>query len=117
MNNVVLIGRLTHDPELRHTQSGLAVANFTLAVDGYNDNTDFIDCVAWKTQAENMAKYLGKGSQMGVEGRIQVRKYQDKEGNNRKAVEVVASRVQFLDTRKKDAEAAPHAEADDDIPF
>ncbi len=117
MNNVVLIGRITRDIEIRETASGVSVTNFTLAVDGYNDNTDFIDCVAWKTQAENMAKFLGKGSQVGVEGRIQVRKYEDKDGNSRKAVEVVCNRVQFLDSKRKEQPSDDRAVAEEDVPF
>ena len=123
MNTVILIGRLTRDPELRYTNSGHAVANFTLAVDrpfSKNKETDFIPIIVWQKQAENCAEYLLKGSQVAVEGRLQVRGYEDKQGNKRSATEVVASSVQFLDTRKRERDLADHA-ADmfggDSIPF
>lgn len=123
MNTVILIGRLTRDPELRYTNSGHAVANFTLAVDrpfSKEKETDFIPIIVWQKQAENCAEYLLKGSQVAVEGRLQVRGYEDKQGNKRSATEVVASSVQFLDTRKRERDLADHA-ADmfdgDSIPF
>lgn len=123
MNTVILIGRLTRDPELRYTNSGHAVANFTLAVDrpfSKNKETDFIPIIVWQKQAEICAEYLLKGSQVAVEGRLQVRGYEDKQGNKRSATEVVASSVQFLDTRKRERDLADHA-ADmfdgDSIPF
>jgi single-strand DNA-binding protein len=123
MNTVILIGRLTRDPELRYTNSGHAVANFTLAVDrpfSKNKETDFIPIIVWQKQAENCAEYLLKGSQVAVEGRLQVRGYEDKQGNKRSATEVVASSVQFLDTRKRERDLADQA-ADmfdgDSIPF
>lgn len=128
MNHVVLIGRLTRDPELRYTHSGgNAVANFTLAVDrpfSKNKETDFIPIITWRNQAENAAKYLAKGSQVAVEGRIQVRQYEDKDGKKRTATEVVANSVRFLDTRKKSDTAETAADifdgdmiGDDDVPF
>ena len=123
MNTVILIGRLTRDPELRYTNSGHAVANFTLAVDrpfSKEKETDFIPIIVWQKQAENCAEYLLKGSQVAVEGRLQVRGYEDKQGNKRSATEVVASSVQFLDTRKRERDLADQA-ADmfggDSIPF
>lgn len=123
MNTVILIGRLTRDPELRYTNSGHAVANFTLAVDrpfSKEKETDFIPIIVWQKQAENCAEYLFKGSQVAVEGRLQVRGYEDKQGNKRTATEVVASSVQFLDTRKRERDLADQA-ADmfggDSVPF
>ena len=123
MNTVILIGRLTRDPELRYTNSGHAVANFTLAVDrpfSKEKETDFIPIIVWQKQAEICAEYLLKGSQVAVEGRLQVRGYEDKQGNKRSATEVVASSVQFLDTRKRERDLADQA-ADmfggDSIPF
>jgi single-strand DNA-binding protein len=123
MNTVILIGRLTRDPELRYTNSGHAVANFTLAVDrpfSKEKETDFIPIIVWQKQAENCAEYLLKGSQVAVEGRLQVRGYEDKQGNKRTATEVVASSVQFLDTRKRERDLADQA-ADmfggDSVPF
>ncbi len=128
MNNVVLIGRLTRDPELRYTQGeGIAVANFTLAVDRIgSDEADFIKCIAWRKQAETVDQYLGKGSQVAVEGRLQIRSYDDRDGNKRTAVEVVCNRVQFLDTRKKEQATQTvkdeggytnYAVTDEDVPF
>ena len=112
-----MIGRLTADPILRYTPTGKAVASFTLAVDrGHKDaqgnkETDFIDTIVWEKQAENVSKYLKKGSLCAVEGRLQIRSYEDQKGNKRKAAEVVASSVQFLDSKKS-------AETDeDDVPF
>jgi len=101
LNLVVLIGRLTHDVEMRYTQSGKEVANFSLAVNRkFNrEETDFINCVVWGKQAENCANYIGKGSLVAVQGRIQVRSYEDKDGNKRKAFEVVADDVRFLDKK------------------
>ena len=102
LNHIVLMGRLVRDPELRHTQSGPAVASFTLAVDrGFKDKqtgektTDFIDIVAWRSQAEFVSKYFQKGSLIAIEGSLQTRQYQDKNGNNRTAVEVVANNISF----------------------
>ncbi len=102
MNNVVLIGRLTRDPELRHTTTeAIPVTSFTLAVDRIGEGTDFIKCVVWRKQAENVAKYLSKGSQCAIEGRLQISPFEDRDGNKRSLTEVVCNRVQFLDTRKK----------------
>ena len=126
MNQVVLIGRLCADPELRYTNNGTAVANFTLAVDrrfSKEKQADFINIVVWKAQAENCAKYIAKGSQVAVEGRIQTRKYQDRDGNNRTAFEVVANSVQFLSRMRQPGEDVDQVAADmcqideDDCPF
>ncbi|MDD4172270.1 MAG: single-stranded DNA-binding protein [Syntrophomonas sp.] len=99
LNRVILIGRLTRDPELKYTPNGTAVATFSLAVNRkFNrDETDFIDIVAWRGLAENCANYLGKGRMAAVEGRLQIRTYENKEGQKRKATEVVADDVRFLD--------------------
>ena len=102
-NLVVLSGRLTADAELKTTQSGVSVCSFDIAVDsGYGDNkqTNFIRVVAWRKTAELIAKHFRKGSMIGIEGSIQTRKYQDKNGNNRTAFEVVANNVQFLESKK-----------------
>ena len=117
MNHIVLIGRLTRDPELRYTPNGLAVANFDLAVDRPTTNqqgereTDFIRIVAWQKQAELCANYLKKGRLVAVEGRLQIRNYETQDGQKRKAAEVVAGFVQFLDKSKE--EGAPAATATD----
>ena len=102
MNVVVLVGRLVADPQLRQTQQGTAVASFRVAVDrsfaGPNGQrqADFIDCVAWRQSAEFAAKYFQKGSPIAVQGSLQTRQYQDKNGNNRTAVEVVAGQISFV---------------------
>ncbi len=99
LNKVVLIGRLTRDPELRYTTNGTAVCRFSLAVNRrYNrEQTDFIDIVAWRGLAENCANYLGKGRLAAVDGSIQVRSYEAQDGQKRKVTEVVADDVRFLD--------------------
>ncbi len=108
LNRIVLIGRLTKDPELKYTPAkGTAVATFTLAVNrrfsqqGQQREADFVPIVVWQAQAENCAKFLGKGSLVAVEGRLQIRSYEDREGQRRTATEVVADSVQFLDSREK----------------
>ena len=105
-NEVVLSGRLTADPELKTTPSGTMVTSFTIANDaGYGDNkrTNFINIVAWKGTAEFVCKYFKKGNLIGIKGEIQTRKYQDKNGNNRTAFEVVARGVEFMEAKKDDA--------------
>lgn len=103
LNRIVLIGRLTADPQLRYTQSGIAVANFTLAVDRPFTNqqgereTDFINIVVWRKQAENCANYLAKGRLAAVDGRLQIRSYDAQDGTRRWMTEVVADTVTFLD--------------------
>ena len=106
LNHIVLMGRLTRDPELRYTQSQIPVASFSLAVDrdfggrdGGERQTDFIDIVAWRSTAEFVSKYFTKGRMAVVEGRLQIRDWKDKEGNNRRSAEVVADNVYFGDSR------------------
>ena len=101
MNNVIIIGNLARDPELRYTNSGKAVCNFTLAVNrGFGkDEADFINCVAWEKTAENICNYMTKGSKMAVQGRIQVSTY-DKDGEKRYKTEVVAGQVEFLGSKR-----------------
>ena len=109
LNNVVLIGRLTKDPELRYTTSGKAVATLRLAVDRGTTNpqgekeTDFIDVVVWERQAETVANYLQKGRLIAVQGRLQIRQYETQEGQRREKAEVVASQVRFLDRGQEGA--------------
>ena len=109
LNHIVIMGRMTRDPELRRTQSGTAVTSFTLAADrdfkGQNGEkeTDFIDCVAWRNTAEFAAKYFTKGRMAVVEGRLQMRDWTDKEGNKRRSAEVVADNVYFGDSKRDDA--------------
>ena len=105
MNKVILIGRLTRDPELRTMASGNVTASFTLAVNRNFTNqngekeTDFINCVAWRKQAENVAKYCTKGSQVAIEGRIQIRSYDAQDGTKRYITEVIADNITFLSSR------------------
>lgn len=112
MNKVILIGRLTQDPEMRYTQNGTPVASFTLAVNRRFANqqgereADFINIVVWQKLAENCTNYLGKGSQVAVEGRLQIRSYDDRQGIRRRIAEVVANEVEFL-SRPKEATAPP----------
>lgn len=99
LNRIILIGRLTRDPELKYTPNGVAVCSFTLAIDRkFNKNeTDFIDIVVWRGLAENCANYLHKGRLTAVEGRLQIRTYETQEGQKRKVAEVVADDVRFLE--------------------
>ncbi len=106
LNRIILIGRLTRDPELRYTPSGVAVARFTLAVErrqikDREKETDFIDIVVFQKQAETCANYIGKGRLVAVEGRLQIRSYDDSQGIRRKAAEVIADSVRFLDWPKE----------------
>ena len=109
LNHIVLMGRLTRDPELRRTGSGVAVASFTLAVDrdfaaqGAEKETDFVDIVAWRSTAEFVSKYFTKGRMAVVTGRLQIRNWQDKEGNKRRSAEVVADNVYFGDSKRDGA--------------
>lgn len=106
LNKIFIMGRLTRDPELRRTQSGTPVTSFSLAVDrdyksqSGEKETDFIDVVAWRSTAEFVSKYFTKGRMVVVEGRLQIRAWQDKDGNNRRSAEVVADNVYFGDSRR-----------------
>ena len=112
LNTAILMGRLTRDPELRHTQTNIPVVSFTLAVDrdyrsrsNGNDGqptVDFIDIVAWRNTAEFVCKWFRKGLQVAVQGHIQVRRYKDRDGNDRTAFEVVADEVHFADSKRSD---------------
>ena len=109
LNHITIMGRLTRDPELRRTGSGIAVASFTLAVDrdfspkdGGERETDFIDCVAWRQTGEFVSKYFTKGRMAVVSGRLQIRSWTDKEGNKRRTAEVVADNVYFGDSKRDD---------------
>ena len=107
LNHITIMGRLTRDPELRRTGSGVAVASFTVAVDrdfggrdGGEKETDFIDCVAWRQTGEFVSKYFTKGRMIVVSGRLQIRSWTDKDGNKRRTAEVVADNVYFGDSRR-----------------
>ena len=108
LNHITIMGRLTRDPELRRTGSGIAVASFSVAVDrdfGKNENgekeTDFIDCVAWRNTAEFVSRYASKGRMVVVSGRLQIRGWTDKDGNKRRTAEVVADNVYFADSKRE----------------
>ena len=108
LNRIVIMGRLTREPELRRTGSGVAVTSFTVAVDrdftpkdGGERETDFIDCVAWRGTGEFVDKYFSKGSMAVVAGRLQIRQWTDKEGNKRHSAEIVADNVYFGDSKRK----------------
>ena len=109
LNKIILMGRLTRDPELRRTQSGTAVASFTLAVDrDYKSQdgereTDFIDVVAWRGTGEFVSKYFTKGRMAVVEGRLQVRDWKDKDGAKRRSTEVIADNVYFGDSKRSES--------------
>ena len=110
LNHITIMGRLTRDPELRRTGSGIAVASFSLAVDrdfGKNESgereTDFIDCVAWRQTGEFVSKYFAKGRMAVVSGRLQIRSWTDKDGNKRRTAEVVADNVYFGDSKRDSA--------------
>lgn len=106
LNKIFIMGRLTRDPELRTTNSGTSVASFSLAVDrNYKGadgekETDFIDCVAWRQTGEFAAKYFAKGRMVVVEGRLQIRPWTDKEGNNRRSAEVIVDNMYFGDSKR-----------------
>lgn len=130
INHITAMGRLTHDPELRHTASGVAVCSFAIACerdykDGNGDKqVDYIDVVAWRNTAEFVAKYLTKGRMAVVDGRLQLRDWTDREGTKRRNAEILAASVNFGDSKPKDAaptsqRAAARAgtEADDELPF
>lgn len=112
LNKIFIMGRLTRDPELRHTQSGTPVASFTLAVDrdykGQDGEreTDFIDVVAWRSSAEFVAKYFTKGRMAVVEGRLRIRNWEDNDGNKRRSAEVVSDSIYFGDSRKDSSDSS-----------
>ena len=118
LNQITIMGRLTRDPELRRTGSGTAVASFTLAVDrdfspkdGGERETDFIDCVAWRQTGEFVSKYFAKGRMAVVTGRLQIRNWNDKDGNKRRSAEVIAENVYFGDSKRDDQGGSSYSAA------
>lgn len=116
LNHIVVMGRLTRDPELRYTSSQVAVASFTVAVDrdfsgrdGAERQTDFIDVVAWRQTGEFVSKYFTKGSMAVVSGRLQIRDWTDRDGNKRRTAEIVADNVYFGESKRRD-DGAPRTE-------
>lgn len=130
LNIVAIMGRLVADPELRTTAGGVNMARFRIACDrsfarqGEQRQTDFLDVVAWRNTADFVCKYFSKGSLIALQGRLQTRQYQDKNGNNRTAVEIVVEQVSFTGEKAKSAPAAPdpdddfrEVDDDGDLPF
>ena len=137
LNRVVLVGRMVRDPELKRTNSGTSVTSFTIAVDnltkaGSERSASFIPCTSWNKTAENVAKYCAKGTLVGVDGRLNQRSYEDKSGQKRSVVEVIAESVQFLERKGANEEGESQPEettakstvahegidsSDDDLPF
>ena len=118
LNHITIMGRLTRDPEMRSTQSGVSVASFTLAVDrdfsgrdGGEKQTDFIDCTAWRHTAEFVSKYFSKGRMAVVSGRLQIDNYTDNDGNKRKSAKVIADNIYFGDSKKDGATGSQSDEA------
>ena len=122
LNHITIMGRLTRDPELRRTASGVAVTSFTLAVDrdiankdtGVRD-TDFLDCVAWRGTGEFVSKHFNKGSMAVVSGRLQIRDWTDKDGNKRRTAEIVADNVYFGEAKKTSEQAGIRVQAEQDF--
>ena len=118
LNHITIMGRLVRDPEMRSTQSGVAVASFTLAVDrdfggrdGGEKQTDFIDCTAWRHTAEFVSKYFSKGRMAVVSGRLQIDNYTDNDGNKRRSAKVIADNIYFGDSKKDSATSGQSDEA------
>lgn len=118
LNHITIMGRFVRDPELRRTGSGIAVASFTLAVDrdfkssnGGDKEVDFIDCVAWRQAGEFVSKYFTRGRMAVVSGRLQIRSWNDKDGNKRRTAEVVADNVYFADTKSENASSGTQQSA------
>jgi single-strand DNA-binding protein len=121
MNQIIIMGRMTRDPELRHTPNGVSVASFTLAVDrgftpkdGGDRQTDFIDVVAWRNSAEFVSKYFTKGQMAAVVGRLQIRDWTDKDGNKRRSAEVVADSIHFTESKRSRDSSYSSSEPKDD---
>ena len=131
LNRIIIMGRLTKDPELRHTSTGTAVASFSLAVErDFRDKasgqktTDFIDVVAWRQTGEFVSKYFQQGRMAVVDGRLQIRTYEDKNGNNRRVAEVLAEHIYFADSKREDdkpesksQDFAELSDEDGELPF
>ena len=130
MNNVSLIGRLTADPELRNTQSGISFVRFCIAVDrsyskqGEEKQTDFINVVAWRQSAEFICKYFSKGKRIALTGRIQTGSYTDKDGNKRSTFDIIAENVEFCEAKKSSSKPDIYSDgeyedvpSDEDLPF
>lgn len=120
MNTVALMGRLTRDPELKTTQSGLSIANFAVAVDnGWGDSkrTDFFEVTAWRKTAEFASTYLRKGMLIGLEGRLQQERWEGKNGENRSAVKVVAEHLHFAEKKQESPDFSPMEAEDGELPF
>lgn len=115
LNTIIIMGRLTRDPELKHTEAGDSVVSFTVAVgrDYGKDQTDFIDCVAWKAAAEYISKYFSKGCKVVVTGRLQIRDWTDKDNNKRRSAEVIVGSIYHADSRPEQKEVS----SGEELPF
>jgi single-strand DNA-binding protein len=110
LNKVIIQGRLTKEPDLRTTTSDISVCGFTIACDkGKDKGADFLECIAWRNTAEFITKYFSKGSMILVEGKLQTRTYTDKQGNNRKVVEIVVDQAHFCESKKASDTKAPES--------
>ena len=131
LNSIIIMGRLTSTPELKTTTSGISVTSFTVAVDrrfqkqGEEKQTDFLNVVAWRQAADFVCKYFNKGDMIAVQGELQTRRYEDKDGNKRTATEIVADNVSFCGGKKESVQAAAQtgesydftADDEDDLPY
>ena len=117
MNNINLIGRLTSDIEVKHTNNGKAVCSFCVAVKGVQETSYFIDCVAWEARAENIAKYFKKGDKIGIAGMLTTRTWADADGKNRKSTEVLVNSFDFCNDKKEATETTPAPEPSGALPF
>jgi len=116
MNNLAIIGRMVHNPELRRTQNDIAVASFRIAVDReYSEGTDFFDVVAWRKTGEFVSKYFKQGQKIAIVGRIQTREWEDKDGNKRRNVEIIAEHVDFAGDKKNENASSKMQELPDDM--
>lgn len=121
MNKVFLVGRITRDPELKYTTSNVAVVSFSVAINRTYQNAqgeydaDFINCVAWRVQAENLARFVKKGQQIGIDGRLQTRTYETSTGETRYITEVVCDNIQFLEPKGTSAAVEPTFEEEDPL--
>ena len=118
LNHIVLMGRLTRDPELRRTQSGVPVVSFSLAVDhDYGDEVDFVSVIAWQKTAEFIQKHFHKGSPIIIKGRLQSRKWEDRDGKKHTSWEVVAENAYFSGDKKSDSPVFVESESNEELPF
>lgn len=125
MNRICLVGRLTKKPELKESESGVKQTTFTLAVNRRNEGADFINCVAWNKLAETIERYLDKGRELGIEGRLQINHYEDREGNKKSSTSVIVDNITFIGSKQEKEETKSNTSFkldeveldEDDYPF